>query len=438
MKYLDYQGLEYLIAELKLRFVQTQEGKGLSANDFTNILKTKLDGIATGAQVNTVDSVNGKEGKVVLTSDDIEFISSVSGSTATTVRAIIDSIIAKEKEQDNLIKTKADKSSVYTKTEVDGQISANSDALALKADKVDTYTKIETDAEVTAAVKNKTDKTYVDGELDKKANQSTTYTKIQVDDSLDTKADKIDVYTKTQTDAELKKKANQATTYTKEEVDGKIAGIDSGVISVNAKTGVVVLDADDISDEETSNKFTTTLEKSAWTNKAEVSYVDAAANKKVDKVTGKSLSTNDFTNTLKNKLDGMEVGAKDNTIELITRNGSNLPIAGKTVDIEVPTALSELRNDTTFQTKVEIQTLIADQGKLKKKIVTALPPVGSTDDNTMYLIKNIGKEGYQEYMLIEGVFEILGDTAAVDFTGYVHEDDIKSIQNAEIDILLNV
>ena len=32
--------------------VDKVEGKGLSANDFTNTLKTKLDGVASGAEVN--------------------------------------------------------------------------------------------------------------------------------------------------------------------------------------------------------------------------------------------------------------------------------------------------------------------------------------------------------------------------------------------------
>lgn len=38
--------------------VDTVEGKGLSANDFTDALKTKLDGINTGAQVNYIKSVD--------------------------------------------------------------------------------------------------------------------------------------------------------------------------------------------------------------------------------------------------------------------------------------------------------------------------------------------------------------------------------------------
>lgn len=47
-----------------------QDGE-LSQNNFTNTLKTKLDGIASGAEVNAVDSVNTQTGAVVLDTDDI-------------------------------------------------------------------------------------------------------------------------------------------------------------------------------------------------------------------------------------------------------------------------------------------------------------------------------------------------------------------------------
>lgn len=46
-------------------------GKTLTTNDFTNAYKNKLDGIETGAQVNTVTSVNGKIGDVVLNASDV-------------------------------------------------------------------------------------------------------------------------------------------------------------------------------------------------------------------------------------------------------------------------------------------------------------------------------------------------------------------------------
>ena len=52
----------------------------------------------------------------------------------------------------------------------------------------------------------------------------------------------------------------------------KLSGIESGaqvntVTSVNTKTGAIVLDADDISDSSTTNKFVTATEKSTWSGK---------------------------------------------------------------------------------------------------------------------------------------------------------------------------
>lgn len=47
-------------------FQASEEGKGLSTNDYTTEEKTKLSGIEAGAEVNAVDSVNGETGVVVL------------------------------------------------------------------------------------------------------------------------------------------------------------------------------------------------------------------------------------------------------------------------------------------------------------------------------------------------------------------------------------
>ena len=43
-------------------------------NNFTGTLKTKLEGIETGAQVNTITSVNGKTGTVVISTSDINAV----------------------------------------------------------------------------------------------------------------------------------------------------------------------------------------------------------------------------------------------------------------------------------------------------------------------------------------------------------------------------
>jgi Cu/Ag efflux protein CusF len=56
-KYLNETGLSYFWGKLKAYFVAQEAGKGLSTNDFTDVLKTKLEGVETGAQVNVLEGV---------------------------------------------------------------------------------------------------------------------------------------------------------------------------------------------------------------------------------------------------------------------------------------------------------------------------------------------------------------------------------------------
>ena len=72
--------------------VDKENGKGLSTNDFTNALKDKLDGIETGAQVNTVTGVKGnsessyRTGNINITKDNIGLGNVVNtGDSATPV-----------------------------------------------------------------------------------------------------------------------------------------------------------------------------------------------------------------------------------------------------------------------------------------------------------------------------------------------------------------
>ena len=59
--------------------------------------------------------------------------------------------------------------------------------------------------------------------------------------------------------------------------------------------------------------------------------------KKVDKVEGKGLSTNDYTTDEKTKLEGIAIGAQVNVIETVKVNGVALTPADKAVDVTVPT-----------------------------------------------------------------------------------------------------
>ena len=70
---------------------------------------------------------------------------------------------------------------------------------------------------------------------------------------------------------------------------------------------------------------------------------------KVDKVSGKGLSTNDYTTAEKEKLAGVASNAQVNVLEGVKVNGTAQTITNKTVDISVPTALSQLSADATHR-----------------------------------------------------------------------------------------
>jgi len=84
--------------------------------------------------------------------------------------------------------------------------------------------------------------------------------------------------------------------------------------------------------ESTTKRFVTDTEKSTWNavvNKADKTYVDTELGKKVDKVTGKGLSTEDYTTAEKTKLAGIAAGANNYTHpsshppSIITQDSSN-------------------------------------------------------------------------------------------------------------------
>jgi hypothetical protein len=100
-KYLDYDGLLYFWQKLKNKFVAKETGKGLSTNDFTTALKNKLDGIASGAEVNVQsdwsqttntadDFIKNKPTKLSDFTNDSGFITSASIPSATTTTPKMD------------------------------------------------------------------------------------------------------------------------------------------------------------------------------------------------------------------------------------------------------------------------------------------------------------------------------------------------------------
>lgn len=74
----------------------------------------------------------------------------------------------------------------------------------------------------------------------------------------------------------------------------------------------------------------------------------------VQKETGKGLSTNDYTTADKDKLAGIANGAQANVLEAVKVNGTAQTITDKAVNITVPTAVSQLTNDSGFITSADV------------------------------------------------------------------------------------
>ena len=78
---------------------------------------------------------------------------------------------------------------------------------------------------------------------------------------------------------------------------------------------------------------------SATNGQAAIDELASDLNNKVEKENGKGLSSNDFSNACKSKLDGIESGAEVNKINSISVNGVAQSISNKAVDLDVASNL---------------------------------------------------------------------------------------------------
>lgn len=224
------------IKELLAGKVDKVEGKGLSANDYTDAEKAKLAGVAEGAQVNVIESVMVDGVAQTIADKGVTLDLSAYAKKSDIVNAVdFRGIVATEAD----LPTGAENGDVYHVTEKSAEyiwIAAANDgagaweelgsildlsaystteqmntaiqnAIAGKANSADVYTKTEVDGQVDA----------LEQSIGTKANAADVYTKTEVDGFLATKAVKSEV------EAALALKADADAVYTKTEVDGMVA-----------------------------------------------------------------------------------------------------------------------------------------------------------------------------------------------------------------------
>lgn len=142
-------------------------------------------------------------------------------------------------------------------------------------------------------------------------------------------------------------------------------------------------------------------------------------------------ATKESVTELSGRVDELETaGGEPNVIEKVKVNGVEQQVSEKAVDITVPTKVSELNNDSQFQTNTEvaqaIQTAIAKTGHASFKKVDAVPEAESAEENVMYLVMNNKTKHYDIYAKVENEVVLLDDTT-VDLTNYVEKEEGKGL-----------
>ena len=128
------------------------------------------------------------------------------------------------------------------------------------------------------------------------------------------------------------------------------------------------------------------------------------------------------------------VGANGGKIDVIQVNGTAQPIANKTVNIAVPTKVSDVTNDSGFQTASEVSTAIAaavsSAYRYKGSVATqsALPASGNTVGD-VYDVQDSG----MNYAWNGTAWDALG--TYVDTSLYWAKADLVAMTTAEIDAL---
>lgn len=145
------------------------------------------------------------------------------------------------------------------------------------------------------------------------------------------------------------------------------------------------------------------------------------------KEAGKGLSSNDFTNELLSKLNGISDGAEVNVLENVQVNGTDTTIKDKSINIHVPTgALAELDKVGTDQLETAIITLINSKaGK-----ATTLSGYGISDayEKTEVYTRGETNTAIDDAVktAIAGIYKIKGSIAFSDLTltgkeeGYIY------------------
>lgn len=143
----------------------------------------------------------------------------------------------------------------------------------------------------------------------------------------------------------------------------------SGAVhSVNGRAGDVVLSKTDVG--------LGNVDNTSDLNKPVSTAVQTALNNKVDKVTGKGLSTNDYTTAEKAKLAGIETGAQVNTITGVKGNSESSYRVGNVNITKANIGLGNVDNTSDANKPISTVTQTALNAKVNKTDIATTSDLG--------------------------------------------------------------
>lgn len=393
--------------------VDKETGKGLSTNDFTNALLTKLNGIEAGAQVNTVTGVKGsaessyRTGNVSITKANIglgnvnntsDANKPISTATQTALDGKVDKETGKSLTSNDFTDALLAKlngiesgAQVNTVTGVKGNSESTYRTGNINITKANIgLGNVDNTSDANKPISTAT-QTALDGKVSKTGDTMTGTLVVPVVQTGSTEAN----YFQTR---KMRGEGSASTYY--HAIDFGYAGHNQvdfyeygglwnfyknttadgsgkvlvGKISANGWEGNVVGDV-------TGNASSATTASKATADGSGNNIVDTYATKtaldnKVDKVTGKGLSTNDFTTAEKNKLSGIESGAQVNTITGVKGNAESSYRTGNVNLTKANIGLGNVDNTSDANKPISTATQTALNAKVNKTDIATTSDLG--------------------------------------------------------------
>ncbi len=138
---------------------------------------------------------------------------------------------------------------------------------------------------------------------------------------------------------------------------------------------------------------------------------------------------------LSGRVDGIvTTGGEPNVIETVKRNGTALPVSGKAVDVTVPTKVSELTNDSGYQTADQVQAAIgsavASAYRYKGSVAAYAGLPADPEAGDVYDVQETG----MNYAWNGAAWDALGQI--IDTSSLWTTSNLTAITTAEIDAIV--